>query len=386
MPRRERVVRGRRLVGHLPDRGADRRRRDVAVEQRACRSLKPSSPMSLLVVEPRPACSPAQDVGAGCAAWAGCFRLPGSAPWAKASPSSASVERTLVYHYCNSGVRSQSCQGRPSRPSSTASSTTPRSSHRGWRPSTSPCASTSTGARGRMPSTSARCSSPPPRRVSLATLAAADPRTAQEPLEVSLVVRPGSPAQPSSTPSPRCGTTTGCSSRQPSLGWADGWRQVLDAEVPVVVEVGLGDDQARGLDDIAAAVDDEHDVTAKFRTGPTPAWPWPDEAALGGFLDAVVLHGLPFKATGGLHHAVRGTHGGEPMHGLLNVLLATHEALGGAEAHEPVRRPGPPRHGGARHRTLEPVHRGRRAGPRRTSRPSAAAVCSTRSPSSRRSG
>ncbi|CAN7449803.1 hypothetical protein LJR027_002800 [Terrabacter sp. LjRoot27] len=168
----------------------------------------------------------------------------------------------------------------------------------------------------------------------LATLAAADPRTAQEPLEVSLVVRPGSPAQPLLDALTTLRHDDRVLVTAAELGWADGWRQVLDAEVPVVVEVGLGDDQARGLDDIAAAVDDEHDVTAKFRTGPTPAWPWPDEAALGGFLDAVVLHGLPFKLTGGLHHAVRGTHGGEPMHGLLNVLLATHEALGGAEAHE----------------------------------------------------
>lgn len=168
----------------------------------------------------------------------------------------------------------------------------------------------------------------------LAALAGADPRTSQEPLEVSLVVRPGSPAQ---------GIVDALASLRDDervlvtaaeLGWSPEWRQVLDAEVPVVVEVGVGENQARGLDDIATAVDEEHDVTAKFRTGATPSWPWPDEATLGGFLDAVVLHGLPFKLTGGLHHAVRGSYDGEPMHGLLNVLLATHEALAGAEAHE----------------------------------------------------
>ena len=50
---------------------------------------------------------------------------------------------------------------------------------------------------------------------------------------------------------------------------------MLALEVPVVVEVGVGADQRAGLDDIADAVDDEADVTAKFRTGETPTWPWP---------------------------------------------------------------------------------------------------------------
>lgn len=48
----------------------------------------------------------------------------------------------------------------------------------------------------------------------------------------------------------------------------------------------------------------------------------------------MILHGLSFKLTGGLHHAVRGRYGTEQQHGLLNVLVATHEALGGAEAPE----------------------------------------------------
>ena len=98
---------------------------------------------------------------------------------------------------------------------------------------------------------------------------------------------------------------------------------------------------------------------------------------LGGFLDAVVLHGLSFKLTGGLHHAVRGSHGGEPMHGLLNVLLATHEALHGAEAHELAGEL-------ARHDTEVLVTAlSRRSAPTRpsasarASRPTAAAVCST---------
>jgi hypothetical protein len=168
----------------------------------------------------------------------------------------------------------------------------------------------------------------------LATLAAADPRTAEDPLEVAVVVRPGSSVQALVDALELLRDDDRVLVTAAELGWSHEWRQVLVAEVPVVVEVGRGEDQPRGLDDIAAAVDEEHDVTAKFRTGATPTWAWPDEAVLGGFLDAVVLHGLRFKLTGGLHHAVRDSHGGEPMHGLLNVLLATHEALHGAEAHE----------------------------------------------------
>lgn len=166
----------------------------------------------------------------------------------------------------------------------------------------------------------------------LSALAAADERTEQAPVEVALVVRPGSPVQPllealaTLRDDPRVLVTAG------ELGWSGDWRQVLAAEVPVVVEVGLGADQERGLDDLAAAVDDDHDVTAKFRTGATATWAWPDERVLAEFLDSVVLRALPFKLTGGLHHAVRGSYDGAPMHGLLNVLLATHEALHGAEA------------------------------------------------------
>jgi len=168
----------------------------------------------------------------------------------------------------------------------------------------------------------------------LAALAAADPRTADAGLEVGLVVRPDSPVQPLLHAVDTLRDHDRVLLAAVELGWSEQWGELLGTDVPVVVEVGVGDDQERALDDIAAAVDDEHDVTAKFRTGPTPTWAWPDESVLAGFLDAVVLHGLPFKLTGGLHHAVRGTHGGEPMHGLLNVLIATHEALHGAEARE----------------------------------------------------
>ncbi|HET8988543.1 MAG TPA: hypothetical protein VFN43_08545 [Humibacillus sp.] len=165
-------------------------------------------------------------------------------------------------------------------------------------------------------------------------LAAQDERTAGRPLDVGLVVRPGSPLTPAIEATTLLRDDTRVVVTGLEVGWSPDWRSVLPLDVPVVVEVGLGTDQQAGLDDIAAAVDDDAQVTAKFRTGATPTWPWPDEHVLGGFLDAVILHGLSFKLTGGLHHAVRGEHAGEQQHGLLNVIVATHEALAGAEAPE----------------------------------------------------
>lgn len=168
----------------------------------------------------------------------------------------------------------------------------------------------------------------------LKTLAAGDPRTSEEPLRVGLIVRPGSPVDPLREAVELLRDDPLVEVTALELGWTPGWQSVLDLGLSVAVEVGVGGAQQEALDDIAAAVDDGADVIAKFRTGETPTWAWPDEAALAGFLDAVVLHGLPFKLTGGLHHAVRGTYEEEPMHGVLNVLLATHEALNGSEAPE----------------------------------------------------
>jgi hypothetical protein len=114
------------------------------------------------------------------------------------------------------------------------------------------------------------------------------------------------------------------------VGWSPDWRQALELGLPVVVEVGRAAELAQGLDDVAEAATRGPGVRAKFRTGQTPTWPWPDEAALAGFVRATVERGVAFKLTGGLHHVVRGDDGGEPMHGLLNVLIATHDAREGA--------------------------------------------------------
>lgn len=168
----------------------------------------------------------------------------------------------------------------------------------------------------------------------LASLASADDRTALSPLTVGLVLRPGTAIEPLLEGVEILRDSSRVRVAAVELGWSSTWHEALDLDVPAVVEVGSGADQATALDDIATAVDGDADVRAKFRTGATPQWPWPDEAALAEFLDATVLRGLSFKLTGGLHHVVRGDDDGEPSHGLLNVIVATHEALHGAESAE----------------------------------------------------
>ncbi|MCE0763631.1 hypothetical protein LWC35_12050 [Pseudonocardia kujensis] len=74
---------------------------------------------------------------------------------------------------------------------------------------------------------------------------------------------------------------------------------------------------------------------AKFRTGGVRADLHPDEAELAAAVAAVVGARVPFKATAGLHHAVRNTdpRTGFEQHGFLNLLLATDALVrGGTEA------------------------------------------------------
>lgn len=111
--------------------------------------------------------------------------------------------------------------------------------------------------------------------VELARLASLDERTAAQPLEVGLVVRPGSPVHPLVEAAGLLRDDARVVLTGVELGWSTDWRSVLELDVPVVVEVGTGADQQTGLDDIAAAVDADADVIAKFRTalprrGPGP--------------------------------------------------------------------------------------------------------------------
>jgi hypothetical protein len=101
----------------------------------------------------------------------------------------------------------------------------------------------------------------------------------------------------------------------------------------VFVEVPAGEEAAVWLARIHA-----RGLKAKVRTGGLTADAFPSPDALAAFLEAAVRLGVPFKATAGLHHAVRGSYrltyaadaDAAPMYGYLNVLLAT-AALGAGQ-------------------------------------------------------
>lgn len=103
----------------------------------------------------------------------------------------------------------------------------------------------------------------------------------------------------------------------------------------VTVHVEVPRDQRRDelLADLA-----ESPYLAKFRTGGVRAELHPDERELAGAVLAAVRHRVPFKATAGLHHAIRHTDAatGFEMHGFLNLLVATDGALAGADEDEVV--------------------------------------------------
>lgn len=116
---------------------------------------------------------------------------------------------------------------------------------------------------------------------------------------------------------------------------------VLDAGLPdattVFVEVPRGHGVLDALDVLA-----EYDLVAKLRTGGADAAAHPDEAEVAAFLLACLDREVPLKCTAGLHHAVRHTAAGTgfEQHGYLNLLLAVHDALAGADADQVAARLG----------------------------------------------
>jgi hypothetical protein len=153
-------------------------------------------------------------------------------------------------------------------------------------------------------------------------------------LRVGLIARPGMPVGPV-----REGALLVESSSVElagvEVGAASDWAGLLDLAVPVTVEIPR-DGFVDALDAVAAAserVAGLPPVQAKFRTGATETWAWPDEDELARFLAACHARGLAFKLTGGLHHVLRADHpgpAGGPQHGLLNVLVAVAELADGS--------------------------------------------------------
>ena len=90
-------------------------------------------------------------------------------------------------------------------------------------------------------------------------------------------------------------------------------------------------------DDYIAALE-KSGYSAKFRTGGVQAEAYPDENELADAIISVVRAGIPFKATAGLHHAVRNTdpETGFEQHGFLNIMSAVGAAATGADRSDVV--------------------------------------------------
>lgn len=94
----------------------------------------------------------------------------------------------------------------------------------------------------------------------------------------------------------------------------------------VHVEVGVG---PTARDDLRVVA--RHQLRAKVRTGGLAPDAFPAPASLVAFIESARDVGVPFKATAGLHHAMRGAYFlsdeiGAPsatMHGFVNLMLAT---------------------------------------------------------------
>lgn len=102
---------------------------------------------------------------------------------------------------------------------------------------------------------------------------------------------------------------------------------VVPGSVGAFVEVPR--DERR--DDLIAALAGTG-LRAKFRTGGMSADAYPDERELAGAIHRSVAHSVAFKATAGLHHAVRNTDPatGFEQHGFLNIIAAVAAAVDGA--------------------------------------------------------
>ena len=156
------------------------------------------------------------------------------------------------------------------------------------------------------------------------------------PLRVGVIGRPGTPAADVVDAVALLRQTPGVEVAGVELGWTPDWRGTDFGGLPRTLEVPRGPEQQAAVADIAADASDSVVLQAKFRTGATDAWAWPDETELATFVRNAIDHDLGFKLTGGLHHVVRGTHDGQEQHGLLNVLAAVRWALNGEEVDELV--------------------------------------------------
>lgn len=174
--------------------------------------------------------------------------------------------------------------------------------------------------------------------------AALDPGAVDRPWRVSAIVGDGSEADAAAVARFNQSTAgrarvDSIESRPQSAAAIDWLAQRFGDGFEIYVEVAPGPEAEAWLARIAAA-----GLHAKVRTGGVTAEAFPSASALASFLDAAVRLGVPFKATAGLHHAVRGPYrltyepgsASASMYGYLNVLLATAALETGGRLEEAV--------------------------------------------------
>ncbi len=175
---------------------------------------------------------------------------------------------------------------------------------------------------------------PPSHAAGLSRIAAAEPPR-QPPLRVAVIGRADTLLADLATAVQTLATVAGVLTDGLEVSHATGWTAALQYALPLAVEVSrAAGERDRALDEIAGARADGHPVIAKLRTQATATASVPTAAELAGFIIACRQRDLPFKLTGGLHHAVatvgdddhRQDGRPEHEHGVLNVLLATHAA------------------------------------------------------------
>lgn len=162
-------------------------------------------------------------------------------------------------------------------------------------------------------------------------------RTSTEPLSVTVIV-PGGPGTVADAVAALEGGSVRVVSVEvalgpvgPSAALLARTRGAVPAGAQLYVEASTALDPEAVMPVLAQA-----GVRAKIRTGGTNPAAFPDEAAVARFVHAAVTAQVPFKATAGLHNALRhrDEDTGFEHHGFLNLLAATAAVrLHGADVH-----------------------------------------------------
>lgn len=105
----------------------------------------------------------------------------------------------------------------------------------------------------------------------------------------------------------------------------------LPEDIAAYVEIPRDERRGEVIDALADA-----NILGKFRTGGVSAQAYPSDIELAVDIRRGVERGLEFKATAGLHHAIRNTDSrtGFEQHGFLNLIAAIDAAIDDADAFE----------------------------------------------------